>query len=295
MTTTTHTATDASRRIAHADDRAARALVTAGAIAGPVFVLTAGVQSVTPRRIRPHAATDQPALARRCRLGADHELHPRRACSCSASPSAPRAHCAAGRRAGGHRGSSASSASGSCIGGAFTADPALGFPAGAPEGIPETMSFHAMVHAIAPPLAFTALVIGDVRRRATALMGGPARRRGVDASRGGRVLRALGSGGSRLQRASLPGRRARLRVDHRLRRLVAPTTEHRVVALGIRIGTPSVRRCGCPACEQARIPRGRHCYVAGHRRLPPRSTSVSFGTPPVPSARSSDGHDIRRQ
>src|SRR5688572_7967802 len=47
MTTTTHTATDASRRIAHADDRATRVLVTAGAIAGPVFVLTAGVQTVS--------------------------------------------------------------------------------------------------------------------------------------------------------------------------------------------------------------------------------------------------------
>jgi hypothetical membrane protein len=44
------------------------------------------------------------------------------------------------------------------IGGAFTADPGLGFPAGAPEGIPETLTVHATIHAIAPPLAFLALI-----------------------------------------------------------------------------------------------------------------------------------------
>jgi Protein of unknown function (DUF998) len=44
-------------------------------------------------------------------------------------------------------------------GGVFVPDPALGFPPGAPEGIPAQLSWHAVLHAIAPPLAFLALVI----------------------------------------------------------------------------------------------------------------------------------------
>lgn len=44
-------------------------------------------------------------------------------------------------------------------GGVFTADPALGFPPGTPDGIPSQLSWHATVHAIAPPLAFTALIV----------------------------------------------------------------------------------------------------------------------------------------
>ena len=48
------------------------------------------------------------------------------------------------------------------IGGAFPPDPALGFPVGAPEGILETLSFAGTVHAVAPPLAFTSLVVGIV-------------------------------------------------------------------------------------------------------------------------------------
>jgi len=159
MTTTTHTATDASRRTAHADDRATRALVTAGAIAGPVFVLTASVQSVSRDGFD---LTRQPIsllslgdagwvqitnfilaglLMLGFAVGAARALR--------GGPSrrwAPWLFGVFGI--------------GLIIGGAFTADPALGFPAGAPEGIPDTMSLHAMVHAIAPPLAFTALVIG---------------------------------------------------------------------------------------------------------------------------------------
>lgn len=45
------------------------------------------------------------------------------------------------------------------LGGAFTADPALGFPAGAPEGYPTEWTFHGTVHAFAPPLAFLAFVV----------------------------------------------------------------------------------------------------------------------------------------
>lgn len=43
-------------------------------------------------------------------------------------------------------------------GGVFIADPAYGFPPGAPPGRPETLSWHAIVHAIAPPLGFLSLV-----------------------------------------------------------------------------------------------------------------------------------------
>jgi hypothetical protein len=43
-------------------------------------------------------------------------------------------------------------------GGLFVPDPALGFPPGAPEGIPSQLSWHALLHAFAPPLAFLALV-----------------------------------------------------------------------------------------------------------------------------------------
>lgn len=48
------------------------------------------------------------------------------------------------------------------IGGLFPADPALGFPGGAPAGIPESMSAAGVIHAVAPPLAFTALVVALV-------------------------------------------------------------------------------------------------------------------------------------
>ena len=44
-------------------------------------------------------------------------------------------------------------------GGVFVADPALGFPPGTPEGIPEQLSWHAMLHAVAPPLAFLSLIL----------------------------------------------------------------------------------------------------------------------------------------
>lgn len=44
------------------------------------------------------------------------------------------------------------------IGGAFVPDPALGYPVGTPDEIPSSMSVHGMLHAVAPPLAFIALV-----------------------------------------------------------------------------------------------------------------------------------------
>jgi hypothetical protein len=44
-------------------------------------------------------------------------------------------------------------------GGVFVADPALGFPPGTPDGIPDQFSWHAILHAIAPPLAFLSLIV----------------------------------------------------------------------------------------------------------------------------------------
>lgn len=44
-------------------------------------------------------------------------------------------------------------------GGVFVADPGLGFPAGAPAGMAEEFSWHGAIHAIAPPVAFLALVV----------------------------------------------------------------------------------------------------------------------------------------
>ena len=44
-------------------------------------------------------------------------------------------------------------------GGVFTPDPALGWPPGTPDAIPQSFTWHAMIHAAAPPLAFTALVL----------------------------------------------------------------------------------------------------------------------------------------
>jgi len=44
-------------------------------------------------------------------------------------------------------------------GGVFVADPSLGFPPGAPEGVPATFSWHAVLHGVAPALAFNAMIV----------------------------------------------------------------------------------------------------------------------------------------
>lgn len=44
------------------------------------------------------------------------------------------------------------------MGGVFTADPALGFPPGTPEGPPASMSWHSMIHAFAPIIGFFSLL-----------------------------------------------------------------------------------------------------------------------------------------
>lgn len=45
------------------------------------------------------------------------------------------------------------------VAGIFTADPALGFPPGTPDRIPDTFTVHGTIHAFAPPIAFTALIV----------------------------------------------------------------------------------------------------------------------------------------
>ena len=56
------------------------------------------------------------------------------------------------------------------LGGAFVPDPALGYPSGTPDEIPASLSVHGVVHAVAPPLAFLALVAASfvVARRCAA-------------------------------------------------------------------------------------------------------------------------------
>lgn len=43
-------------------------------------------------------------------------------------------------------------------GGVFVADPAFGFPPGTPEGAPDKLSWHGMLHAVAPIVGFNALI-----------------------------------------------------------------------------------------------------------------------------------------
>lgn len=43
-------------------------------------------------------------------------------------------------------------------GGVFLADPAFGFPPGTAEGAPEQLSWHGILHAIAPPVGFLSLI-----------------------------------------------------------------------------------------------------------------------------------------
>lgn len=55
-------------------------------------------------------------------------------------------------------------------GGVFVADPAFGFPAGAPAGTPAELSWHGILHGVAPALGFLALIVAAfvIARRFTA-------------------------------------------------------------------------------------------------------------------------------
>ncbi len=47
------------------------------------------------------------------------------------------------------------------VGGVFLADPAFGFPPGTPPGAPEQLSWHGIVHAIAPAAGFGSLIVAS--------------------------------------------------------------------------------------------------------------------------------------
>lgn len=147
----------ADRRRARADDATTRALVTAGAVAGPLFVVVGLVQVLT-------------------REGFDLSRHPLSLLALGEQGWIQIANfivagvlmlafaVGARRSLGGGPGRTwapvlfALYGAGLVLGGAFTADPALGFPVGTPDGYPTEWTFHGGVHAFAAPLAFLALV-----------------------------------------------------------------------------------------------------------------------------------------
>jgi hypothetical protein len=147
----------ASHRPAHADDPTTRALVTAGVLAGPLFVAVGLVQVLT-------------------REGFDLTRHPLSLLSLGehgwvqianfiVAGVLMLAFAVGSRRSLGDGPGRlwapvlfALYGVGLVLGGAFTADPALGFPVGTPDGYPTEWTFHGAVHAFAAPLAFLALV-----------------------------------------------------------------------------------------------------------------------------------------
>ena len=142
---------------ARADGTLTRALVTAGVVAGPLFVAVGLVQIVT-------------------REGFDLSRHPLSLLSLGDAGWVQITNfvvagvlmlafaTGVARSLGGGPGRVwapvlfALYGIGLVLGGAFTADPALGFPAGTPDGYPTEWTFHGAVHAFAAPLAFLALV-----------------------------------------------------------------------------------------------------------------------------------------
>ena len=56
----------------------------------------------------------------------------------------------------------ASAGVGMIVAGVFTADPSLGFPAGAPDGVPETLSMHAALHGVGFAVAFVAIFVANL-------------------------------------------------------------------------------------------------------------------------------------
>jgi hypothetical protein len=155
--TDARTAPATLRRPAHAGDPVTRALVAAGLLAGPLFVAVATAQVLA-------------------RDGFDLSRHPLSLLSLGDLGWIQIANFVAagllmlGFAVGTRRSLGdgpgrrwapllfAVFGVGLVIGGAFTADPALGFPPGTPDGYPTGLTPHGVVHAFAPPLAFLALV-----------------------------------------------------------------------------------------------------------------------------------------
>ncbi|MFF2372295.1 DUF998 domain-containing protein [Agromyces sp. NPDC058110] len=150
-------ATADAARPAHAADPATRGLVLAGVVAGPLFVTTGLVQVLT-------------------REGFDLTRHPLSLLSLGdrgyvqianfvVAAILMLAFAVGARRSLGDGPGRAWAPAlfavygvGLVLGGAFTADPALGFPLGTPDGYPTEWTCHGGVHAFAAPLAFLALV-----------------------------------------------------------------------------------------------------------------------------------------
>lgn len=147
----------ASRRAAHAADPSTRALVTAGVVAGPLFVVVGLAQVLTregfdltrhPLSLLALGDLGWIQIANFIVAGVlmlAFALGARR--SLGDGPGRVWAPVLFGLYG-----------VGLVLGGAFTADPALGFPIGTPEGYPTEWTFHGGVHAFAAPLAFLALV-----------------------------------------------------------------------------------------------------------------------------------------
>ena len=147
----------ASRRPAHAADPSTRVLVTAGVVAGPLFVVVGLVQVLTregfdltrhPLSLLALGDLGWIQIANFILAGVlmlAFALGARR--SLGDGPGRVWAPVLFGLYG-----------VGLVLGGAFTADPALGFPIGTPDGYPTEWTFHGGVHAFAAPLAFLALV-----------------------------------------------------------------------------------------------------------------------------------------
>lgn len=135
-----------------------RALLACGAVAGPLFIVVAVVQAFTRAGFEP---ADHPlsllslgdsgwvqianfvvagVLFVACAVGMRRVLHPGRG-----GKWAPRLVGVFGASL--------------IAGGVFLADPAFGFPPGTAEGRPNALSWHGVLHAVAPALGFTALVV----------------------------------------------------------------------------------------------------------------------------------------
>src|SRR5688500_10281666 len=141
--------------------RRTRLLLTAGVLAGPLFVIVVAVQMLT-------------------REGFDLSRHPISLLSVGdlgwvqmanfvvggilafGFAAAVRRSLRAGRGATWGPRLLGAYGIGLIAGGVFAADPALGFPPGTPDGIPASFSWHGTLHAFAPPLAFLALVASCV-------------------------------------------------------------------------------------------------------------------------------------
>ncbi|WP_248964857.1 DUF998 domain-containing protein [Sphaerisporangium perillae] len=135
-----------------------RRLLTCGLVAGPLYVIVVGVQMLT-------------------REGFDISRHPISLLSLGSlgwiqiadfvAGGLLSVAFAAGLRRALHPGPAGTWAPllvglygvGLIAGGIFVPDPALGFPPGAPGGTPDQFSWHGLLHAFAPPVAFTALVL----------------------------------------------------------------------------------------------------------------------------------------